>query len=407
MAKNIVAAFYLVVLILITTSCANENGTKQNSLNTDKVISEHLKWSDRMAQSVMKRHPEAGKYQDARRSRWDYKVGLLMTSFEKLYQTTGKEIYFDYMLDYAQTMVDSTGQIADYDLEEYNIDLINPGKFLFFIYENTGDDRYLTALHTIRSQLDGHPRTNSGGFWHKKIYPYQMWLDGLYMGTPFYARYNVTFENGNKIDDIVNQYVQIQTHNMDEETGLLYHAWDESKQMDWADKETGKSPGFWGRSLGWYAMALVDVLDYIPEDNPKRDLLISYLNDLAEALVKVQDAETGLWWQVPDRAGEEGNYLEASSSSMFAYTFAKAVKNGYLPQEYRTTAEKCFQGLIDELVVVDPDGEVHLTKVCCSAGLGGNPYRDATYNYYVNERVETDDMHGMGPFILAALALDK
>lgn len=403
-----ITTFFLFIAILFFTACKQEINTAQTeNATTEVVISTDLKWSERMALSIMKRHPEAWQNEGSEDIQWNYKIGLLMTAFEKLYAETKDEQYFDYLKTYAETIIDSSGTISGYKTEEYNIDQINSGKFLFDLQTKTGDERYLIAMKTLRTQLSGHPRTKSGGFWHKKIYPYQMWLDGLYMGTPFYIRYNVTFENGDKVDDVVHQFEEIQAHLVDKKTGLLYHAWDESKAMDWADKTTGLSPGFWARSMGWYAMAIVDVLDYLPENHPKRQELITYLNELAAALVKVQDEKTGLWWQVPDQGGREGNYLEASGTSMFVYAFAKGVKKGYLPNEYQAAAEKAFDGIVSELIEVHPDGEIDITKICKSAGLGGNPYRDASYDYYINEPIVTNNLHGTGPFILAALALGK
>jgi unsaturated rhamnogalacturonyl hydrolase len=233
-----------------------------------------------------------------------------------------------------------------------------------------------------------------------------MWLDGLYMGAPFYVRYTVEFENSKNLDDVAKQFELIQKHSLDEKTGLLYHGWDESKQMDWANKETGTSLNFWSRSLGWYAMALVDVLDYFPKDHPKQPELVSYLNQLAEALTKFQDT-SGLWYQVTDMGGKEGNYLESTGTSMFAYALAKGVNKGYLPPEFKEVANKAFDGLTRDLIVVADDGEITITQACAVAGLGGNPYRDGSYEYYVNERKKDNDPKATGPFILAALELDK
>jgi unsaturated rhamnogalacturonyl hydrolase len=284
--------------------------------------------------------------------------------------------------------------------------MIEAGKLLFDLYDDTKDEKYRIAMDILRKQLKEHPRTSEGGFWHKKIYPHQMWLDGLYMGAPFYARYTVQFENSKNLDDVAKQFELIQKHSRDEKTGLLYHGWDESKQMDWSNKETGTSPNFWSRSLGWYAMALVDVLDYFPKDHPKQPELVSYLNQLAEALTKFQH-ESGIWYQVTDMGGREGNYLESTGTSMFAYALAKGVNKGYLPSEFKEVANKAFDGLTRDLIVVAEDGEITITQACAVAGLGGNPYRDGSYEYYVNERKKDNDPKATGPFILAALELDK
>ncbi|MCC4920362.1 glycoside hydrolase family 88 protein [Flavobacterium chungbukense] len=370
------------------------------------IISKDLKWSERMALSIMKRAPKAWQIDHNDKPKWDYKLGLIMTAFENLYQKTNNPIYGSYVKDYYDSVISSSGVITNYKLEDYNIDYINAGKTLFDLYKQTKDERYLNAIQQLRKQLETHPRTNSGGFWHKKIYPNQMWLDGLYMGTPFYARYTAEFDGGKDFDDIAKQFEQIHLHTLDKKTGLLFHAWDESKKMDWADKKTGTSPNFWSRSIGWYMMALVDVLDYMPKEHPKRKELIGYLNDISKAVAKYQD-QSGLWYQVTDAGKKQGNYLEASGSEMFIYAFAKGAKNGYLPASYKKLAIKGFEGVIKDLVTVDDDGEIHITQVCASAGLGGNPYRDGSFEYYISEKIKVDNSHGLGPFILAAIELEK
>ena len=242
--------------------------------------------------------------------------------------------YKAYIRGYVDELVQAEGTIKTYEFDKYNIDLVVPGRLLFDIYAESKQDKYLKALQQIRKQLAEQPRTASGGFWHKQIYPNQMWLDGLYMGAPFYARYTVTYENGKQLDDVAKQFDLIQKNLLDTKIGLLYHGWDETKEMNWANKETGTSPNFWSRSLGWYAMALVDALDYFPENHPKRQQLISYLNSLSDALLKYQHA-SGLWYQVTDQGDREGNYLEASGSAMFAYAFAKGANKGYLPAKFK------------------------------------------------------------------------
>ena len=262
-------------------------------------------------------------------------------------------------------------------------------------------------MKLLRKQISEQPRTTDGGFWHKKRYPNQMWLDGLYMGEPFYAQYTTTFENGKQLNDVAKQFELIQKHAIDSKTGLLYHAWDESKLMAWANKENGKSPNFWSRSIGWYAMALVDALDYFPKNHPKRKVLIGYLNSLAAALDKAKDEKFGLWYQVTDQGNREGNYLESSGSSMFIYALAKGVNKGYLPAKYKEIANNSFKSLTSQLIITKEDGEITITQACAVAGLGGNPYRDGSYSYYVNERKKDNDPKATGPFILAALELDK
>lgn len=374
--------------------------------NTENIISDSLKWSDRMALTLMKHHPEAYQIDDKTAPKWDYVHGLVMTSFEQLYKNTGNEQYFNYIKGYADVCIDSTGAIPSYKFKDYNIDMIEAGNILFNLYNTTKDEKYLKAMQLLRKQLEEQPRTSEGGFWHKNRYPSQMWLDGLYMGAPFYTRYTVEYENGKNLDDVAKQFALIQKHALDPKTGLLYHGWDESKAMPWANKETGTSPNFWSRSLGWYAMALVDVLDYFPKEHPKQVELVNYLNQLAVALTKVQDP-SGLWYQVTDMGDKEGNYLEASGSAMFAYAFAKGVNKGYLPEKYKEVANKAFDGLTRDLVKVSETGEVTITQACAVAGLGGTPYRDGSFEYYVNERKKDNDPKATGPFILAALELNR
>jgi len=394
-------------ILLTFAGCKQEK--KENleiSQIKDLAISDTLKWSDRMALSIMKRHPQAYQIDDKEEPKWDYVHGLVLTGFEKLYRKTGNQNYYNYLKEYVDTLVDSTGKIATYKFSNYNIDMIEAGKLLFNLYKDSNDRKYLLAMQLLRKQLEEQPRTSEGGFWHKKIYPSQMWLDGLYMGAPFYTRYTVEFEDSKNQDDIAKQFELIQKHSRDEKSGLLYHGWDESKAMDWAHKETGTSPNFWSRSLGWYAMALVDVLDYFPKEHPKQPELVNYLNQLAEALTKYQDP-SGIWYQVTDMGGKDGNYLESTGTSMFAYALAKGVNKGYLPSEYMKVANKAFDGLTRDLIKVADDGEITITQACAVAGLGGNPYRDGSYEYYVNERKKDNDPKATGPFILAALELDK
>jgi unsaturated rhamnogalacturonyl hydrolase len=394
----------LLVCVMALTGC---KVTSQETAKKEIVISKDMKWSDKMALTLMKRHPESYMLDDAKKPKWDYVHALVLHSIEELNKKNPDPRYKAYIRGYVDELVQEDGTIKTYELDKYNIDLVVPGRLLFAIYDETKQDKYLKAMKLVRQQLTEQPRTASGGFWHKQIYPNQMWLDGLYMGEPFYAEYTATFENGKSFDDIAKQFELIQLHATDPKTGLLYHGWDESKAMPWANKETGNSPNFWSRALGWYVMALVDVLDYFPKDHPKRPELIKYLNNASAALAKYQD-KSGLWYQVTDKGGEKGNYLEASGSAMFAYAFAKGANKGYLPSKYKKLANKAFDGLTTVLIKkVDEDGGITLTNCCQVAGLGGTPYRDGSYEYYVNERKKDNDPKATGPFILAALELNR
>jgi unsaturated rhamnogalacturonyl hydrolase len=233
-----------------------------------------------------------------------------------------------------------------------------------------------------------------------------MWLDGLYMGEPFYAEYAATFHGGAAFDDIARQFVLMELHSRDTKTGLLYHGWDESKQQRWANPTTGRSPNFWGRAMGWYAMALVDTLDYFPEDHPQRGALLRILKRLATTIEKYQDPKSGLWYQVLDKGGAKGNYLEASASCMFVYALAKAVRQGYLPASYLSAARKGYQGITTRFIETEPGGRVNLKGTVSVAGLGGNPYRDGSYEYYLSEKVITNDPKGVGAFLLASVEME-
>ncbi|KIA94386.1 glycosyl hydrolase family 88 [Flavobacterium sp. KMS] len=406
--KNIIKRNYFgsiaLVCVMTLMSCKT---ISQEPAKTSVAISKDLKWSEKMALSIMKRHPEAYMIDDLKEPKWDYVHGLVLTSFEELYKKTGDVKYYNYIKKYVDDLVQEDGSIKSYKFETYNIDMVTAGRLLFNLYDTTKDQKYLKALELLRKQIKEQPRTASGGFWHKKIYPDQMWLDGLYMGEPFYAQYTTQFEKGAELNDIAKQFELIQKNDLDKKTGLLFHAWDESKKMPWANPETGTSPNFWSRSLGWYAMALVDVLDYFPKDHPKQKELVEYLNQLAETLVKFQDKKTGLWYQVTDMGDKKGNYLESSGSSMFIYAFAKGANKGYLPKKYKDIANKSFDGLTKQLIKVDADGEITITNACAVAGLGGKPYRDGSYEYYINERKKDNDPKATGPFILAALELNR
>lgn len=257
-------------------------------------------------------------------------------------------------------------------------------------------------MDLLRSQFDGQPRNADGGFWHKKVYPNQMWLDGLYMGTPFLAEYAYRNNEPQAYQEVINQIKIVARHTYDPANGLFRHACDVSKREKWADKETGQSQHCWGRALGWYMMAIVDDLDFIPQHEPGRDTVLVILNHIAETLKKYQSPE-GLWYQVMDKSGEPGNYLESSCSAMFVYSLFKAVRKGYIPSSYFAVARKGYEGILNEFIKVDDNGLVSITKACAVAGLGGKNYRMGDYDYYIHEQIRDNDPKAVGPFILASL----
>ncbi|MBC2606725.1 glycoside hydrolase family 88/105 protein [Pelagicoccus albus] len=397
------------LLIFIAHLCSL--GVKLNADTPANAVATDQPWSIRMAESLMKRSPEAWAmrpHKGLSEPKWGYTYGLALGAVEAVHQKHGGDPLHSYVKTYVDQLIDENGAIKDYHIWDFNIDSVNAGKLLFDLYERYDDPRYLKAMQDLRTQLKWQPTTSEGGYWHKRYYPWQMWLDGLYMGAAYQARYAATFgEPAEAFDQIVKQFVLIESKVRDPETGLLYHAWDESKLQLWADPETGLSPHFWSRAMGWYAMALVDTLEQMPEGHHGIAKLEAILKRLMQALEAHQD-DSGLWYQVVDLPEAKGNYLEASGTCMFAYAAAKGVRLGYLANSYQQLAEKAFDGVLAELITVDEDGEVHLDGVCGSAGLGGTPhYRDGSFAYYISEPIVRDDAHGVGPFILAALELGR
>jgi unsaturated rhamnogalacturonyl hydrolase len=358
-------------------------------------------WSVRMADSLMKRHPLLS-------GRWHYEPGVALLAIRQVWLETGGQRYHDYIKRNIDEFVCPDGAIRTYRLEEYNLDQINEGKLLFLLYETTGDERYKKAAYRLREQLRTHPRTSQGGFWHKQVYPHQMWLDGIYMAAPFYAAFAEQFDESEGFDDVAHQIILIEQHTRDPKTGLLYHGWDENKSQKWADPETGCSSSFWGRAIGWYTMAIPDVLDHLPEDHPERERIIAIFQRTVSAVTVVQDKSTGLWYQVLDQGDRGGNYLEASASCMFVYAIAKGVRKGLIDAKHLDVAERGYKGILERFVTVDDQGLVNLNRICSVGGLGGKPYRDGSFEYYVSgEKTVANDFKGVGPFIMASVEMEK
>lgn len=366
-------------------------------------VSANTPMSAKFADSEISRHPDVY-------GSWDYVTGTVLVGFEMVWRQTGDKKYFDYIKTTVDKVLDENGKLLDYHMEEYNIDEIAEGRLLLMLYKETGEEKYKIAADAVRKQFEKHPRTTEGGFFHKAIYPSQMWLDGLYMGSPFYAEYSAMFKKTKDFDDITNQFLLIDKYLYDENTGLFFHAWDESKKMFWADKETGLSPNFWSRGMGWYAMALVDVLDALPENHKDRAAMVNILNKMAKGLKKYQDKETGLWWQVTDQGERFGNYLEGSGSSMFVYALAKGVRLNLIDKAYYEVAKKGYDGLLKYLVFEDGMGRQNLTRICRSAGVGGNysrKTRDGSFEYYCYmEPIIPNDGKGTGPFLMACVEIE-
>ena len=354
-----------------------------------------------MAKTVMTIWKDSLTNGNEKPAKWSYDQGVILKGIEGLWKFTGNGDYFDYMKKSMDFFVDNEGNIRTYDFDKFTLDNILCGRILLTLYKVTGKEKYYKAASTLREQLKQQPRTDEGGFWHKKIYPDQMWLDGLYMAEPFYSEWAATFHEDSDFNDIANQFIIMEKHARDSKTGLLYHGYDYSKKEAWANKTTGLSANFWARAMGWYGMGLVDALQYFPKDQPKRKELIAILNRFAAAVSKVQDPKSGLWWDVLNYPNRKGNYEEASASCMFVYTLAKGVRLGYLPSSYLAVAKKGYDGITKKFIT-NVNGQTNLNGTVSVSGLGGHPYRDGTYNYYINEKVVTNDPKGVGAFLLAS-----
>ena len=362
--------------------------------------------STRLAESEMARRGDSLSHGGwdaltSRPSSWNYTTGLLMQAMDDLSAAVGDPRFAAYARRTIESFLTADGAIRTYEAAEFNIDHINSGKMLQRLQARDPDPRYRAAIGALAAQLAQHPRTSELAFWHKQRYPHQLWLDGVYMGMPFLAGVGVAEGDDHKVEEAVREFTIARSHLRDPRSGLYYHAWDEARKQNWADPQTGRSRYFWGRGLGWYAMALVDILDVIPPEKTElRKPLLAIIPELAEGLVRHQDA-TGVWYQILDLPKEPGNYREASASAMFTYFLAKAVNQGYLPESFAPAAQKAWAGLVDEFVAVHADGSYHLTNVVEVGGLGYG--RDGSYRYYMSERVIDNDPKGVGPAIMAGI----
>lgn len=355
----------------------------------------------KFADSEMKRFPEAWQLDHGKRLYFGYSQGLGCLAMLKVAEKTGEAKYFNYVEKWADTLINEKGEIHLYELSAYNVDFVNSGKILFELYEKTKKEKYRLAIETLVHQLKYQPTTLEGGYWHKLIYPHQIWLDGVYMTGPFLAKYAKLSKDDQYYDKAVDEILITAKHTFDAKTGLYYHAWDESRKQAWANPQTGQSPNFWGRSIGWYFMAVIDVLEELPKDHIRRGELIKLVQSLATNLAKYQDDE-GLWWQVIDQAGRARNYQEASVNSMFLYAYSKGINQKYLSKSYKNLIDKLYLGIQKKLLKQE-NGLWTLIQCNAVAGLGGNPYRDGSYDYYVSERIRDNDAKATGPFIMGCI----
>ncbi len=391
------SSFILLPLLLV--SCATAAPQKFSGATP-------LEWSVRLANSEMARQTNAPK--------WDYTMGLFTLSLLKLNEQVPDARFVKFSEDKVGSLVSPDGTVKGYKLEEFQLDALNPCKTLLKLSKVSAEptERYFSGCAKMVFQLEKQPRTFDGGFWHKQRYTNQMWLDGIYMGAPFYAAMGRFSPNPQLVyNDVAKQIRLIDEHTYDAKTGLNYHGWDAAKIQPWANPQTGCSSNFWGRAEGWYAMALVDVLDYFPTNHPARAQIIATLQKTAAGILKWQDAKTGLWWQVLDAGERKGNYREATASAMFVYALAKGVNQGYLSRDYIPAITKGYAGIVENLIKPAGEKSWTLTQCCQVAGLGGSPsngkFRSGSFDYYVGEPIVKNDLKGVGPFILAGIELQK
>ena len=393
-----------------------DSGTPQLTRYARIVVTvSNRSMAQRVADAEMRRFPEAWQTDSASTPKFGYCQGLEVKAFFQLADYMKKQgdekaakRYENYALQYADLFVTEEGDILSYDYVNgrRNLDMINSGKVLFNAYHITGKEKYRKALDLLVSAIGKHPRNSLGGFWHKENYPWQMWLDGLYMCSPFLAQYGKEFNRPDCIDDAVHQCLLVRDHLRDKKTGLYFHAWDEKRQQLWCDPATGLSHHFWGRSIGWWMMAVIDVLDYVPADHPKRKQLVAIVNGLAEAMLKYHD--DGCWYQLVDIMDDGRNYREGTVTSMMLYCYTKALAKGYInKRKYSNVPSMIYNGIQKHLFSTDADGTPNITNCCKVAGLGGNPYRDGSYDYYMSEPIRDNDPKAVGPFIMACLMLGK
>lgn len=329
---------------------------------------------------------------------WCYEDGIILSGAWCMYQMTCNSLYADFIERYLSRTIAQDGALEGYEQTQYNIDNINSGKVLFDFYERTGYKHYLGAITLLFAQLENQPRTESGNFWHKKQYPYQIWLDGLYMAQPFYARYLKDIKQENDFSDILKQFQNVKQYLYHSVSGLYCHAYDETKSMLWADPTSGKSPNIWSRSVGWYAMALVDVLEILEADETIKETLKGYLTELIEGMIPYQ-SKAGMWYQIVDQPAYEGNYEETSGTLMMTYALLKGTRLSYLKAEYQKIGLSAFNGTINKYLT-DHEGEQHLGGICEVAGLDGEK-RDGSISYYLSEPVISDEAKGVAPLMMA------
>lgn len=365
---------------------------KQHSNGATTILP--LDWAEKACVSLMEKYKPI---QLPPENRWHYHQGVFLYGMYRVFEETRKDEYYTYVKEYVDELIDSEG---NFYFRRDELDAIQPGLLLFPIYERTKESKYKVAATKLRNLLNTINKTSEGGYWHKDKYPYQMWLDGLYMAGPFSVIFGKIFNEPELVESALYQESLMRKNTMDSYTRLFYHAWDEKKEQPWANPETGRSPEVWSRSIGWYGMALVDMLEHLPEAHPVKKELIAVLEQFIETILNYQDEASGLWYQVLDKGDHHDNWLESSGSSLFVYTIVKAINLKLIHADYAKQAEKCFQGLLKHMVSFDKENRLQLEGICIGTSCG-------VYDYYVARETSVNDLHGLGAFILAAVEVSK
>lgn len=398
-----------------------DNLVINGSLVLNKEDQPYKNYSEWLTYSEMKRVPHSYLLDFSSKPKWSYVMGIEMEGMLDTYEhyKEGNNAILDYLKEYPAKMIDEKGNITGYKYEDFNLDNVRTAKFILRMHNLFPTKGTEKALKTLFKQLQNQPRTKEGVYWHKAIYANQVWLDGIFMGLPFYCNYAVQTMKPKKaekyLNDAVDQMVKTDYRTYDEKTQLWKHAWDETHQQFWANKEDGKSQHCWARALGWYVMAMTECLDAMPENYARRQEVIDLLNKAMKSVVKYQDKKTGVWYDVIDVKSDK-NYLESTASSMFAYVLLKGYRKGYLSEEYLKAGVKAYNGILKQFIKVNADKTISLTRCCAVSGLGPGPgpyvkkpnyKRDGSFEYYMSEPIRDNDAKGVGPFIWASLEMEQ
>jgi unsaturated rhamnogalacturonyl hydrolase len=360
----------------------------------------------RVADQVIVRWPDGHLNPKGTPTTWGFELGIVLAGMNSVWSATKEPKYLNYVQHGVDQFVQPDGAIVSYDPQAYSLNSILIGRQLLTLYRVTHQEKYKLAAERLRKQIATQPRTASGGVWHSRATPNLMLLDDQFMLAPFYAEYAATFHEPQDLDDIVKQFTLLEQHTRDATTGLMYHGWDESRTAPWANVSTGTSPNLWARGMGWYLMALVDTLPYVPEHDPHHAVLLAMLRRAAAAVERAQDPQSGLWYQILNKPGEKQNYIESSSVLMFTYAFAKGARLRYLPKPYGIAAARAWKAARFRFIRTTASGEVKITGTVTHIALGTSAADDGSDAYYLHAPVVDDDPKGVGAFLLAGSEME-